>query len=98
MKEDLEFSDSKEEALYWRQLAEEYAQKLVSLFVMIFQSNTYVCGLGPIYLIHHSAVSITLGNQKFKVSHSDAGRQGMILIKGDSFICPDRFINSKAVV
>ena len=37
MKEDLEFSDSKEEAMYWRQLAEEYAQKLVSLLVMIFQ-------------------------------------------------------------
>lgn len=30
MKEDLEFSDSKEEAMYWRQLAEEYAEKWAS--------------------------------------------------------------------
>ena len=27
MKEDLEFSDEKEEAAYWRQMAEEYVQK-----------------------------------------------------------------------
>ena len=27
MKEDLEFSDAKEEAAYWRQMAEEYVQK-----------------------------------------------------------------------
>lgn len=29
MKEDLEFADTKEEAAYWRQMAEEYVQKLV---------------------------------------------------------------------
>ena len=27
MGEDLEFTDAKEEALYWRQMAENYAQK-----------------------------------------------------------------------
>lgn len=34
MKEDLEFSDAKEEAAYWRQMAEEYAQKRVPLFLL----------------------------------------------------------------
>ena len=36
MKEDLEFSDAKEEAAYWRQMAEEYAQKWVPLFLLHF--------------------------------------------------------------
>ncbi len=32
MKEDCKFSDPREEADYWRQMAEEYAQQLVDVF------------------------------------------------------------------
>ncbi len=42
MKEDLEFSDSKEEAMYWRQLAEEYAEKLVSFLWWSFNEHTWL--------------------------------------------------------
>ena len=31
MKEELEFSDPREEAAYWRQMAEQYAQKSVTI-------------------------------------------------------------------